>query len=271
MHWRRSVRFFWVLFAVGCAPAERQAVHYAGEEHAAQVAASALQSVERVPLGYEVFGRLETSCTVWRPGTPVRDRWLSDLDCSTHRLWDVLRDKAASVGAEVLVRSRCGRSSPPQRGNGGQAASGRLVCRAQVARPGESTRAQGALGARSKPPSSGLAASASEAARLDDPTADAAWRIRVSYRPIDTDDAGIERAPLSPSAVREVSDLPASHRELGTLVTDCDAGCSEAAMRASVRVAAGRLGASDVVGVRCLPQSPGWHCVGTLAKPMAAP
>ena len=274
---RATVGLCWLLMACGCAPAQRQAVHYSGEEHAARIEPADLHSVERVPVGFESFGRLETSCEVWQPGGPVRERWLADLDCTVARLRDVLRDKAAAVGAEVLVRPRCGWSGTSKRNALKQVQSGRLVCRARVARPAEHLRARESLGDRSRPSSTPeLAANATQAARLDDPTAAAAWRIRVSYRPNPVAVANPERmhakGPRLPaSAVRELSDLPASHRELGTVITDCDANCSEAVMRASVRVAAARLGASDVVGVRCVPLSPGWHCVGTLAKPLVDP
>jgi hypothetical protein len=41
-------------------------------------------------------------------------------------------------------------------------------------------------------------------------------------------------------------------------------------MRASVRVVAGRLGAGDVVGVRCVPRGEAWSCVGRVALPATA-
>jgi hypothetical protein len=64
--------------------------------------------------------------------------------------------------------------------------------------------------------------------------------------------------------------LPPSHQLLGSLATACDA-CSELETRDALRIAAGRLGASDVVGVRCLAWGPGFQCAGSAAVPEHPP
>lgn len=246
-----------------CAPTVRQAVTYSGVEHQPRTSAAELVSVATLPSGYETFGQLQAECEAWAEGSPVEAQWLVDLDCNERRLRGALREKAAAVGGVLLVRERCGSAQRANSAGAGTPANGgRLVCRARVARPDDSERARQPLtneSGLSETPE--LAASSAEAAWLDDPTGTAAWRIRVSY-------TGRNPAPAAPvsaipaSAVHEWPELPASHRAVGTVVTSCDGGCTIDAMRASVRVVAGRLGAADVAAVRCVPRGEGWACVG---------
>jgi hypothetical protein len=67
--------------------------------------------------------------------------------------------------------------------------------------------------------------------------------------------------------VQELALLPITDRPLGDLSARCDGGCDERALRYGVLIAVGRLGAPDVVGVRCFDTSSGQSCVGTLAAP----
>ena len=61
--------------------------------------------------------------------------------------------------------------------------------------------------------------------------------------------------------------MPLADFALGDLKTSCDGGCDERALRRGVLVAAGRLGAPDVIGVRCFNEGAGAACIGTLAAP----
>jgi len=54
---------------------------------------------------------------------------------------------------------------------------------------------------------------------------------------------------------------------LGDLTANCADDCDERGLRFGVLMAAGRLGAPDVVGVRCFRTAHGNSCVGTLAAP----
>ncbi len=248
-----------------CSPAVREAVRYSGSEHTPEVSAARIMRVRSLPLGYELIGRLETSCRAWAPGTPLKDEWLADVDCSERRLRGVLYEKAASVGGELVVGERCGTT---RRSAAGGDRRGRSSCRARVAR--RSQQARSLEPPRRGHPSAGqtqLAATAGEAAVLDEPTGGEAWRIRASYYPTSGVRTPPEGARNRASDVHELSDLPPSHLRLGTVETRCELGCSEDAMRASLRVVAGRVGASDVVGIRCVPQDSAWRCVGTLASP----
>jgi len=255
-----------LLFLTGaCGPAVREPVAYSGSQHAAQASAAALVSVAALPAGYEVFGQLQAECEAWSEGSPVEGQWLVDLDCNERRLRGALREKAAAVGGTVLVRERCGTGQRANAGSSGaDAGGGRLVCRARVARPDGSERARAPLTPELAPNASELAAGPTQAAGLDDPTGVAAWKIRVSYtgrNPV----GGTPVSSVPASAVHEWPELPASHQAVGTVVTSCDEGCSLDAMRASVRVVAGRLGAADVAGVRCVPRGEAWSCVGRVA------
>lgn len=258
------------LLTAACAPAVRQAVSYSGEKHEPRASPAELASVATLPSGYEAFGQLEAACEAWPEGSPVEGRWLVDFDCTERRLRGALREKAAAVGGVLLVRERCGSGQRSRADEDGQrAGGGRLVCRARVARPDGSERAREPLTGESRGPEApALAATSAEAASLDDPTGAEAWKIRVSY----TGRSPAATAPAMPvpaSAVHEWPELPASHQAVGTVLASCDAGCTLEAMRASVRVVAGRLGAGDVAGVRCVPHGEGWSCVGRVLAPTA--
>ena len=65
--------------------------------------------------------------------------------------------------------------------------------------------------------------------------------------------------------VRELSVLPPSHLLLGDVVARCRGGCAIENVRAGVRIAAGRMGATDVVDVRCIEKEAGYLCTGSAA------
>lgn len=256
------------MILASCMGHPRQAVYYSGSEYRALTTAFDLETVSSLPVGYEVIGTLQASCQPWEAGSAVRGLWLSDLDCTVDRLQAVLREKAAEVGGKLLVRPRCG--SRGRRAAGALSKSGarRMTCRGEVARPNLETRGNSALREVADVSPAQLAAGPAQAYRLDDPTLGQAWRIRVHYQP-GADASKLKPLQgLDPADVSELTDLPASHLVLGSVKTKCRAGCSEDAMRASLRVVAARLGATDVVGVRCLSSNPGWHCTGTLALPV---
>jgi hypothetical protein len=63
-----------------------------------------------------------------------------------------------------------------------------------------------------------------------------------------------------------VTALPVSHRGLGTLTTRCDSDeCQLRELRQALRIAAGGLGASDLVGVRCFGREGERECVADVA------
>lgn len=254
---------------IACAPAVRQAVSYSGNEYSRRAQPETLATVSSLPAGYAMMGRAQASCNAWREGSPVENRWLSDLDCSEVRLRGALRQKAASVGAELLVRERCGPFHGSMSFSRSNRAESRLVCRVGFARATTSARAREPLERPTAPGAAAdpLAATPARARSLDDPTGEQAWRIRVNYRG-SLPPESVAKQPLPADSVHEWSTVPASHRAVGTVQTECESACSVDAMRASVRVVAGRLGAADVAEVSCVPIGEGWSCVGRVAVPL---
>ncbi|HEX6277496.1 MAG TPA: hypothetical protein VFZ53_30845, partial [Polyangiaceae bacterium] len=75
------------------------------------------------------------------------------------------------------------------------------------------------------------------------------------------------RAPRRPSDVHEPAALPVSHREIGTLTARCEAdACSPFELRQALRIAAGSLGVSDLVAVRCFERHALRECVAGAAQ-----
>jgi hypothetical protein len=108
------------------------------------------------------------------------------------------------------------------------------------------------------------APSASEVKRIDEPDAALAFRITLDFKP------GVQKFERSPRALHEVNELslmPLADHPLGDLQARCAGGCDERALRRSVLIAAARLGAPDVVAVRCFDLGDGNSCIGTLAAP----
>jgi hypothetical protein len=107
----------------------------------------------------------------------------------------------------------------------------------------------------------GPAVSPDVARRIDFGYSLDAWQVRLSFDPL----AGARPDhALRGDLVDEVARMPAGRVALGTISAHCQ-GCSVDTLRAGVRVAAGRLGASDVVGVRCFSGTSTATCRGRAA------
>jgi len=246
----------------GCTPTVRQAVDYRGEEFSPHTPAERLRSVAALPLGFESFGELKASCRIAGLDGPVEAAWLSDVDCSERRLRGALRAKAAEVGAQLLIEERCGSTKAT-----GRSTAPGIRCRARVARLDESSRAERPLDEpRTREEPLGEIADADKAAGYDDPTGSQAWRIEIGYQP---SPGAAPRAQRPAELVGELPSVPVSHVRLGLLTSRCARECSVDAVRAALRVAAGRLGASDIAAIECVEHPPGITCVGTAAQPEA--
>ena len=134
-----------------------------------------------------------------------------------------------------------------------------VCCRAQVARSGPESLTR-------RPPDAGRAGT--DARDPERPAASDSWRIQVDYAPPADRPA---RRPRRAEHVRELPRLPPSHVPLGDVVTRCDAGCSESAVRHGLHAVAGRMGASGVVDVRCAARGQGFVCAATAVGYELAP
>jgi len=209
----------------------------------------------------QTLGTVRDSCTL-RPGFRRLDHEaLSDLDCSSERLLITLHESAASAGGEALLGAHCdsrrlGTSLPE---------TYQLNCAAEVARyrVGALANPRPLSAPRSRPPER-PAPSASDVKRIDQPDASLAFRISLNFEPEVSD---FQRPARSGAEVHELPFMPLSHTSLGDLAAHCEDGCDERALRYGVLIAAGRLGAPDVVQVRCFQAARGNSCVGTLAAP----
>lgn len=236
------------LLAAGCVGG-RSPAHYRGASSQPRLTAAQVAEAPVLPVGYELIGRVRAECTLLEGRATIEDEWLSDVDCTRFRLTEALRVEAAENGGELLV----GRTCLSARRVGRRTV---LRCEARVARGMD-----GVSLANVSP------AEASDALtrelRLEDPSGVEAWKMRVSFDPAGEPTA---RAPRRVDTVAEVSVLPVAARPLGDLRVSCEhAPCSVEAVRAGVRVAAGRLGATHVAEISCIEEGEASRCVGRAA------
>ena len=258
--WRSLVRLGVALSTTACA-GQFDPAHFEGTREARRAEPEALLDLAVRTNELEILGTVHDSCTQ-KPGfRRLDDEALSDLDCSNERLLIALHESAASAGGEALLGARCrsrrvGTTAPE---------TNELSCSAQVARfrGGASAQVRPVSVPRSRPQGR-PAPSASDVQRIDQPDASLAFRISLKFAPLVSN---FQRPVVRAADVHELSIMPLSYTSLGDLAASCEDGCDERALRFGVLIAAGRLGAPDVVGVRCFHSARGNSCVGTLAAP----
>ncbi|HEX3777557.1 MAG TPA: hypothetical protein VHV51_23970 [Polyangiaceae bacterium] len=235
--------------------------HFEGKREERRVEPEAIVDLAARSREVEVLGTTQVSCTLAPGFRRLDDELLSNVDCSGERLDFVLRESAASAGGEALIGEHC----YTRRVERASRETYRVYCSAEVGR-----FAGGALASRrplSVPRSlpAGLPApSSSEVRRIDEPDASLAFRIALDFEPsVKT----FARRARRGDEVSELATMPLFDCALGDLRARCEDGCDERALRRSVLVAAGRLGAPDVIAVRCFRDESGDSCVGTLAAP----
>ncbi|HWA76388.1 MAG TPA: hypothetical protein VG937_28815 [Polyangiaceae bacterium] len=210
----------------GCAHHARP-VEFQGLSSARVVSADAVIEVSATPRGAERLGRLFVRCRPVVPDESFSELSLLDVDCSEQRLRRLLREAASEHGGDVLSELSC-----EQRAS--------ISCRATLAR-----REQGsAPSVKGRP--------------IEDVRGELGAEVLVSF-----ESSGLpgRRSPRAPHNVREVSTLGPAQLPLGNLETRCEA-CSELSAREALRIAAGQLGAADVVAVRCVSQGTAQRCLG---------
>jgi hypothetical protein len=258
--WRPLVGLIAAIGAPACA-GRFDPAHFEGTREARRAEPEALFDLAAATSELEVLGTVHASCTRQAGYRRLDDEALSDLDCSSERLLLVLRESAADAGGEALLGAQC-RSRAL--GTAGRQRD-ELTCAAEVA------RYRGGLLAALRPLSAPRshapgrpAPSARDVQRIDQPEASLAFRISLKFEPALPK---FERAARDAAEVHELPRMPLSHMSLGDLSAHCEAGCDERALRYGVLIAAGRLGAPDVVNMRCFRSARRNSCVGTLAAP----
>jgi len=249
------------LFAMTACAGRFDPANFQGTREARRAEPEALFELSARTSELETLGTVHDTCLL-RPGFRRLDQeTLSDLDCSNERLLFALRESAANAGGEALLGAHCssrllGAASP---------GTSQLSCAAEVARfrSGASTNPRPLSPPRSHAQGR-PAPSASDVKRIDEPDVSLAFRIALNFEP---SVSHFEGRPRSGADVHELARLPLSHLALGDLSASCKDGCEERALRYGVLLAAGRLGAPDVVGIRCFRSASGDSCVGTLAAP----
>ncbi|HVR20864.1 MAG TPA: hypothetical protein VMS65_14235 [Polyangiaceae bacterium] len=213
---------------------------------ALRVPAEDVRPAETLPAGYETIGRVVASCRGLDGFRATDDVLLASFDCDRARLERVLAERVAELGGDVVVGTDCGRDGSV------------LRCTGAAARP-DDERGKATVSKSDPGPVPGARA----VERWDEPRASVALVIRVDFEPTVEH---FERARRRATDVAEVAALPVTHRELGLLTTRCDAEeCELRELRQGLRIAAGGLGASDLVGVRCFGRDGERECVATLA------
>jgi hypothetical protein len=235
--------------------------NFAGTREPRRVEPEALLELAARTSELEALGSVHASCTLQPGFRPLDGDSLSDVDCSTERLAFALRESAASAGGEALVGLHCN----SRRLGTTARETHRVSCSAEVARfSGNGVASRRPLAVPRAIPVGRPAPSPSEVKWIDDPDPSLAFRISLEFAP---SVQKFERKPRTGPEVNELSAMPLADYSLGDLKARCEDGCDELALRRSVLIAAGRLGAPDVIAVRCFSVGAGNSCVGTLAAP----
>lgn len=214
-------------------------VQFAGSRQPAVASPDGVQVGVRPPQGASRLGRSSVECTPLAFEEDVADVRLSDLSCSASLLRAALLEGAADVGGTFLQEPKC-----QQKRNSARVTW--LSCAADVWGPGETTRP-------------GAAARAAPFASVRD-----AWHISIDFWPA----PGRARAPMRDAeSVAEVDFPRVGQVRLGDVSATCDEGCAEHSLRHGLRSAAGWLGATSLVDVRCIQQASVTSCAGSISSP----
>lgn len=251
------MRHRWVA-VVGLAPAGFLAcgasgVTFSGKRQAPVVDTVQVGLGDRAPAGQRRLGRLAAECTPVDAGEGLDGVRLSDLSCSRAFLMAALKERAASVGGTFLAELQC-----VARGKSADAA---LRCSADVFGPVdvESFVAPAAkLPAVNVDPRAPAASGAPPLGLVHE-----AWRIRVDFWP---SPGQAPRGAVRPEDVAEIDSPRVGQVPLGDLRAHCDADCSLDSVRTALRAAAGRLGATSLVGVRCIEEEAAPSCVASVSQ-----
>jgi len=236
----------WALLGCGAAGAE-----FSGQARSPVSEPEHVALVATVPPAFERIGDVVVTCENLKPGSSLDGARLADLACSPELLVAALQDRAAEVGGSLLAGLGCAvrRSTLECWGDVYTPAGGKRPAVVQVP-VNVDPLATGALGA----PPRGFVADA--------------WRVRVDAWPRKApaqskEQKGEGAARRAPSAVQELAVPSMAELPIGDLRASCDSGCNSLSVREALRAAAAHIGASSVVGVRCVQAEAGTTCVAS--------
>jgi hypothetical protein len=217
--------FCGALAALGCASSVPRPPH------------APVELSETLPAGYESLGRVSAACRVLPAKRSFTSEPATSFACSESELSLSLVEQANARGGTLLAGESCERE-----GESG------LVCSAEVARPP----------ARE----AGAARSAEVATPDDELLVSVANRIRID---VESAPAAVGRPARRSDDVAEFVFLPIGHVDAGVMRAHCaPSDCDVDQARAGLRLAAGALGASELVGVRCISFDGERTCIATL-------
>jgi hypothetical protein len=234
----------------GCGRASGQPARYEGRLGRPAFDAEQVRIEPSRPPGYETLGTVKVRCRADDGVVALDGEPLGDVDCSDAFLQLALREKAASVGGEVLVGLRC--VVTPER-QGDLLGSALHTCSAKVV-------------ARARDSANGGPTDGDEIAALPPyDTPSVAFDVKVSLVPADP--AASPRKAVPSDSVAELAVVPPGRVAMGDIVARCRDGCERSIVRHAVRAAAGRVGATEVVGIACVRRDEGWLCTGRATRP----
>jgi len=233
------------------------AVSYSGDTQLAQLEPAHLGSGDEAPAELHRLGHVSAGCKLADVSGGFEGVRSSDLACSPSFLRAALRERAAKAGGTFLVEFECypeGEAMP--------AGSHRASCSADVwgprAKAGVSPAAVSPAAAEGEPPWPAI--------ELAPPfhEVDEAWSALVDYWPAP---GAPTRSPVGDGQVVEVDFPRAGQTRFGDVRARADGPCSIDTLRAALRAAAARVGATSVVDVRCVSDDGAPFCVAGLAGP----
>jgi hypothetical protein len=239
------------LSTLGCG---RAGALFSGQTQDPRVAATQVLELESMPADHRLLGVVETSCEREEPAfgeLAEREsgrRSLAELMCSQASLTRALRERAAEVGGTLLVGRRCSSEASED------GLSVRCIAEVATARDERTVQL-----AKVPVPQTDQVVPLRDVQEAD--------AIQVMYTALNAK----PRAPRAPHLVAEQVTMPVQNVAIGDLLARCGDECSAAALRESLRVAAGRVGASDLVGVRCLHKGEDLVCGAQATAPRVDP
>jgi hypothetical protein len=230
-------------------------VSYSGASQPRVLHPAQLGSGDEAPPGQHRLGRLSAKCTLADAGGGLDGVALSDVGCSTALLQAALRDRAARAGGTFLVDLHCAPAEVEL------ATGSAATCSASIWGPNDPVRVAGSpeplpVNVDARGPAAPLAPAFG--------AVEEAWRVFVDYWPVPGQNV---RTPVGGDQVGEIDFPRVGFTRLGDVRARADESCSLDTVRGALRAAAARIGATSVIGVRCIAEGDTQSCVASVAAP----